>query len=363
MNSNFGEKIVLTVFGESHGAAVGGVLTGLPAGVKLDFDEMEIQRLRRAPGKDKTATPRKEDDNCEILSGVLDGKTTGAPLAIIIRNTNTISKNYDNLKDCPRPSHSDFAAAIKYDGNNDIRGGGHFSGRLTAPIVALGTICRSVLKEKGITVGGHILKIGNVNDVEFHKVKVSGRELEKLSHAAFAVNNADCEEKMRDEIEKARLQGNSVGGIVELAVTGLPAGLGNPMFSGVENVIAKALYGIPAVKAVSFGSGFDFAEMLGSQANDSFYFDENGNVKTQTNNCGGILGGITNGMPLIVKVGLKPTPSISTPQKSVNLKTGENVEISIEGRHDPCIVPRALPALEAMLAIALADLMAQEGML
>ncbi len=363
MNSNFGEKIVLTVFGESHGAAVGGVLTGLPAGVKLDFEEMEIQRLRRAPGKDKTATPRKEDDNCEILSGVLNGKTTGAPLALIIRNTNTLSKNYDNLKDCPRPSHSDFAAAIKYDGNNDIRGGGHFSGRLTAPIVALGTICRSVLKEKGVTVGGHILQIGNVKDDEFDKVNVGSLELEKLSHAPFPVNNAHTEEKMRHVIERASADGDSVGGTVELAVTGLPAGVGNPMFSGVENVISKALYGIPAVKVVSFGSGFDFAEMFGSQANDGFYFDENGTVKTETNNCGGILGGITTGMPLIVKVGLKPTPSISKPQKSVNLKTGENVQICVEGRHDPCIVPRALPALEAMLCIALADLMAQEGML
>ncbi len=361
MNSNFGEKIVLSIFGESHGAAIGGVLTGLPAGVKIDFDEMEIQRLRRAPGRDKTATPRSEKDEFEILSGVLDGKTTGAPLALIIRNGDTIPKNYDSLRDCPRPSHSDYAAAVKFGGMNDVRGGGHFSGRLTAPITALGTICRTALLEKGITVGGHILKIGTATDSEFDKVNVSAKQLSVLNKSAFPVIDSKAEEKMRAVIEAARQNCDSVGGVVEIAVTGLPAGLGNPMFEGIENVIASALYGIPAVKAVSFGVGFDFADMLGSEANDALYYDENGNIKTKTNNCGGILGGITNGMPLIIRVALKPTPSISRPQETVNLKTGENVTLTIEGRHDPCIVPRALPALEAMLCIALADILAGEG--
>ncbi|MBQ8303807.1 MAG: chorismate synthase [Clostridia bacterium] len=361
MNSNFGEKIVLSIFGESHGAAIGGVLTGLPKGIKIDFDEMEIQRLRRAPGRDKTATPRKETDEFEILSGVLDGKTTGAPLALIIRNGDTISKNYDNLRDCPRPSHSDYAAAVKFGGMNDVRGGGHFSGRLTAPITALGTICRTALLEKGITVGGHILKIGAVNDSEFDKVNISAKQLSVLNKAAFPVIDSKAEEKMRAVIEAARQNCDSVGGMVEIAVTGLPAGLGNPMFKGIENVIASALYGIPAVKAVSFGAGFDFADMLGSEANDALYYDKNGNIKTKTNNCGGILGGITNGMPLIIRVALKPTPSISKPQQTVNLKTKENVTLTVEGRHDPCIVPRALPALEAMLCVALADILAGEG--
>ncbi len=363
MNSNFGEKIVLSIFGESHGTAIGGVLTGLPKGIEIDFDEMEIQRCRRAPGRDKTATPRKERDEFEILSGVLDGKTTGAPLALIIRNSDTVSKNYDNLRDCPRPSHSDYAAWVKFGGMNDIRGGGHFSGRLTAPITALGTICRTALSEKGIAVGGHILKIGEAMDSEFDMVNISAEQLINLSKSPFSVINGEAQEKMRAVIEAARQKGDSIGGIIELAVTGLPAGLGNPMFKGIENIIASALYGIPAVKAVSFGAGEAFGDMLGSQANDTLYFDENGNVKTKTNNCGGIFGGITNGMPLIIRVALKPTPSISVPQETVNLKTGENVALMVEGRHDPCIVPRALPALEAMLCVALADIMAGEGRL
>lgn len=362
MNSRFGSKISLDIFGESHGTAIGAVLTGLPAGAQIPYDDIAAQGARRAPGKDKTATTRKEADIPEFLSGVLDGKTTGAPLALIIRNNDTRSKNYDNLAACPRPSHSDYPAYVKYSGFNDIRGGGHFSGRLTAPIVAAGTVCRSILKNKGITVGGHIAQIGSVCDTPFDAVKVSGDELERLSASLFSLNSPEKEEAMRREIEAARLDGDSVGGIVELAVTGLPAGLGNPMFAGVENIIASALYGIPAVKAVAFGEGFDFGAMRGSQANDEMYYGEN-TVKTKTNHCGGICGGITNSMPLIIKVALKPTPSISKPQQTVNLKTGEDAQLIIEGRHDPCIVPRALPALEAMLSVAVLDLLAQEGRL
>lgn len=360
MNSKLGSKICLDVFGESHGAAIGAVLTGLPSGIDIPFEDMALQGARRAPGRDKTATPRKEADVPEFLSGVLDGKTTGAPLTLIIKNSDTHSNNYDNLAACPRPSHSDYPAFIKYGGFNDIRGGGHFSGRLTAPIVAAGTICRAILKKQGIIVGGHIAQIGSVTDTSFDPVNVSAAQLDRLSHSTFALNCGDREEAMRGEIEGARLEGDSVGGIVELAVTGLPAGIGNPMFSGVENVIATALYGVPAVKAVAFGDGFDFGGLRGSEANDEMYY-ENNTVKTKTNHCGGICGGITNGMPLIIKVALKPTPSISKPQRTVNLKTGENTELIIEGRHDPCIVPRALPALEAILCIALLDLLAQEG--
>ncbi len=361
MKSSIGSKIKLTVFGESHGPAIGCVLEGLPAGHKIDFDFVLAQMARRAPGKDKTATPRKEADIPEILSGVLDGVTTGAPLALIIRNNDTKSNNYDNLKVQPRPNHSDYAAWVKYGGYNDLRGGGHFSARLTAPIVAAGAICRGILKEKGITVGGHILSIGSVCDDLFDSVNVSAAQLEELSGKLFALNSPDREEPMRDEVEKARMKLDSVGGSVELAAVGLPAGVGNPMFCGVENVLSNIIYGIPAVKGVSFGAGFDFASMNGSAANDQMYYDENGEIKCSTNNCGGITGGITNGMPIIVKVALKPTPSISQPQQTVNLKTKENSTLEIVGRHDPCIVPRALPALEAALSIGLLDLLAEDN--
>ena len=359
MKSSIGNRIKLSVFGESHGAAVGCLLEGLPSGVKIDMDALMTQMSRRAPGKDKTATTRKESDIPEIISGVVDGVTTGAPLAIIIKNTDTKSHNYDNLRDNPRPSHADYAASVKYGGENDIRGGGHFSARLTAPIVAAGAICRQILKDEGITVGGHILSVGNVCETSFDPVNVSAEHLETLNAKLFALNNPEAEELMRKEIEEARLEGDSVGGSVELAAVGLPVGLGSHMFGGVENVVSNILYGIPAVKGISFGAGFGYASMRGSQANDQMYYDEDGKVRTYTNNCGGITGGMTNGMPLLVKVALKPTPSIAKEQKTVNLKTGENSTLKIEGRHDPCIVPRALPVLEAALSIALLDLLAE----
>lgn len=359
MKSNIGNKIKLSVFGESHGPAVGCLLEGLPSGVKIDYDALLAQMSRRAPGKDKTATTRSEADIPEIVSGVVDGVTTGAPIAIIIKNNDTKSHNYDNLRDNPRPSHADFAAFVKYGGQNDIRGGGHFSARLTAPIVAAGAICRQILREEGITVGGHILNIGNVKDTAFDPVGVKAEQLEHLSSKLFALNCPEAEEPMRAEVEAARLEGDSVGGSVELAAVGLPVGLGSHMFGGVENVVSNILYGVPAVKGISFGAGFGYSSMRGSDANDQMYFDEEGNVRTYTNNCGGITGGMTNGMPLLVTVALKPTPSISKEQKTVNLKTGENSTLKIEGRHDPCIVPRALPVLEAALSIALLDLLAE----
>ncbi len=361
MRSSIGSRVRLTVFGESHGPAIGCVLEGLPAGHKIDMDLVLSQMARRAPGKDKTATPRKEADLPEILSGVLDGVTTGAPLALIIRNNDTKSHNYDNLKVNPRPNHSDYAAWVKYGGFNDVRGGGHFSARLTAPIVAAGAICRSILAEKGITVGGHILSVGGITDPEFDPVNVDAKTLSELSGKLFALNCPEKEGEMRERIENARMNLDSVGGAVELAAVGLPAGVGNPMFYGVENLLAQILYAVPAVKSVSFGAGDRFAEMTGSEANDQMYVDEKGNIKCLTNNCGGITGGITNGMPLIVKVTLKPTPSISRPQQTVNLEAKENSILEIEGRHDPCIVPRALPALEAALSVGLLDLALEDN--
>lgn len=363
MRSSIGSKIKLTVFGESHGPAIGCVLEGLPAGYKIDMDGLLKQMSRRSPGKDKTATARREEDTPEFLSGLLDGVTTGAPLALIIRNNDTRSQNYDDLKNHPRPNHADFAAYIKYGGYNDVRGGGHFSGRLTAPIVAAGAVCRSILTQKGITVGGHISRIGWVEDAPFDPADISPEELSYLSQKLFALNLPEKEEEMRQEIEAARMSLDSVGGSVELAAVGVPAGIGNPMFFGVENVLASILYGIPAVKSVSFGAGEDFSRMKGSQANDQMYVDEQGRVKCLTNNCGGITGGITNGMPITVKVALKPTPSIGRPQQTVDLEKKENANLEIVGRHDPCIVPRALCALEAALCIGLCDLLAEDGKL
>ena len=363
MKSSIGESIKLSVFGESHSEAIGAVLEGLPAGKIIDFDYILSQMERRAPGRDNTTTNRKEDDIPEIISGVLNGVTTGAPLTLIIKNKDHISKNYDNLKNMPRPSHSDYAAYMKYNGFNDVRGGGHFSGRLTAPIVAAGAICRSILKEYGITVGGHIFNIGNVTDRQFDPVNVSAKELDALSSRYFSVIDSNCETEMRKEIETARQELDSVGGSVELAAVGLPVGIGNPMFRGVENILSNIIYGIPAVKGVSFGEGFGYSVLRGSKANDSMCYDENGKVVCKTNHCGGITGGITNGMPLTVMVALKPTPSISMPQETVNLKTKTNETLVIEGRHDPCIVPRALPALEAALALGILDLMSEGGKL
>lgn len=363
MRSDIGNAVRLTVFGESHGPAIGAVVEGLSAGHRIDFDFMLSQMARRAPGRDKSTTSRKEDDLPEIISGVQDSVTTGAPLALIIKNNNTKSGDYDNLKVNPRPSHSDYAAYVKYKGMNDVRGGGHFSGRLTAPIVAVGAICKGILKEKGITVGGHIGSIGAVSDKPFDYVNVSAEELDSLSKEFFALNDKAVEAAMREQIENARMNLDSIGGTVELAAVGMKAGIGNPMFMGVENVISNILYGIPAVKGVSFGRGFEYGLMRGSEANDDMYYDENGKVRTVTNNCGGITGGITNGMPIIVKAALKPTPSIAQNQKTVNLRTGENENLNIEGRHDPCIVARALPALEAAFAIGLLDLLKMEGKL
>lgn len=355
MSSQTGNKIKVTVFGESHGPAIGMVMDNPPAGLKLDFDYISAQNQRRAPGNDKTATPRKEADEPEFLSGVKNGVTTGDPIAVSIRNSNTKSGDYEDIKHTPRPSHADYATFAK-TGEYIPSGGGHFSGRLTAPLVTAGAILRLYLKQKGIEIGGHILKIGAAEDSRFNPVKMESEALIALSKSKFALINPETEEKMRAEVEAARLDSDSIGGIVEIAVTGLPAGLGGPMFEGVENEIARAIFGIPAVKGIEFGAGFDFAKMRGSEANDQMYY-EGDRVLCYTNNNGGITGGITNAMPIIFRVAIKPTPSISKPQKTVDLKNGTNTEITIKGRHDPCIVPRALPALEAVTAIAVANLL------
>lgn len=357
MSSTWGSNIKLSIFGGSHTGAIGVVLDNLPPNEKIDMEAVRVQMARRAPGKDKTATTRVEADEPQILSGLLDGVTTGAPLAAIILNTNTRSKDYSDLKVHPRPGHADYTAAVRYDGANDIRGGGHFSGRLTACLVFAGAICRQILERRGVTIGAHAVRVGAAEDEPFDPVHVSAEELNVLNTRFFSVQAPAAEAAMREEIEKARLDADSIGGIIECAAVGVPAGIGSPMFGGVENVLASILYGIPAVKGVEFGAGFGVTTMRGSENNDPFRYDENGTVRTTTNNAGGILGGITTGMPILFRIAVKPTPSIGKEQKTVDLNEKHDDTVTIVGRHDPCIVPRAIPVAEAAAAIALLDMM------
>lgn len=356
MSSTWGNKIKISVFGGSHTEAIGVNIEGLPAGEKIDMDEILVQMKRRAPGQDKTATQRKEADEPHVLSGLLDGVLTGAPLCAVIYNTNQRSKDYSNLKIRPRPGHSDYTAWLRYNASNDIRGGGHFSGRLTAPIVFAGALIRQLLEKRGIVIGAHAARIAGVSDTQFNLADVSENELNSLNREYFSVISEEAKEKMYEAVEKARIKEDSVGGIIECAAVGVPAGLGDPMFGGVENLISGCVFGVPAVKGIEFGAGFSVADMLGSENNDEFYYDENGKIKTRTNNCGGILGGITNGMPIVFRCAVKPTPSIGLEQNTVNLETGKNDKLIITGRHDPCIVPRAIPVIESALAIALGEL-------
>ena len=350
MSSTYGEMIRISIFGESHGPAIGMTLDGVPAGLSVDLDELQAFLNRRAPGQNDWSTPRKEADRPEFLSGILNGFTTGAPISAIIRNTNTRSGDYDNLKNCPRPGHADYTAQMKYRGFQDAAGGGHFSGRLTAPLCIAGGLCKQWLENEDVRIGAHIAQIGLMEGEYF---SLRNPNLDSI-RPDFPTLTPEAAETMQETISKARAQGDSVGGIIECAAVGLPAGLGEPMFGGMESRIAQIVYGIPAVKSLEFGLGESFAVIPGSESNDDLTM-ENGEIKTKTNNCGGILGGITNGMPLVFSVTIKPTPSISKPQQTVDLETGEITTIQIRGRHDPCIVPRAVPVVEAAAAIAIFD--------
>lgn len=352
MSSTYGDNLKLTIFGQSHGAAIGMTLDGIPAGLPVDFDELQVFLNRRAPGQNNWSTPRKEGDHPEFLAGILDGFTCGAPIAAVIHNTNTRSGDYANLKDCPRPGHADYTAQIKYGGFQDAAGGGHFSGRLTAPLCIAGGLCKQWLAERGIRVAARIASIAGVTD-DF-EVNTLNPQLDLIG-TDFPVFSPDAGARMREKIAEARSECDSVGGIIECYITGVPAGLGEPMFGGVESRIAQIVHGVPAVKAVEFGIGREAADLRGSQCNDAFTV-ENGQIRTVTNNAGGILGGITNGMPLIFRAAIKPTPSIARPQQSVSLSGGKEQELVVKGRHDPCIVPRAVPVIEAAAAIALFDL-------
>ena len=344
-----------TIFGESHGPAIGVTLTGVPAGIALDPEEIGREMARRAPGQNDWSTPRKEADRPEILSGVFEGKTTGSPLCAVIANGDTRSGDYARTKDLARPGHADYPAFVRYGGCNDYRGGGHFSGRLTAPLCIAGGICKQILARKGIYVGAHIAAVGGIPDQSYDPVNLDRETLLAPGGRDFPVLDPDAGARMQGAIAQAKEDLDSLGGLVECAVIGLPAGLGDPMLDGMENRIARLAFAIPAVKGVAFGAGFAVADRRGSQNNDPFYFDETGQVRTRTNHAGGILGGITNGMPLVFQAAVKPTPSIGQPQESVSLSRGENTTLVIHGRHDPCIVPRAVPCLEAAAAIAVYD--------
>ena len=352
MSSTYGENLKLSIFGQSHGPAIGMTLDGIPAGLPVDLDVLQTFLNRRAPGQNDWSTPRREEDRPEFLGGVLDGFTCGAPIAAIIRNKNTRSGDYDNLKDCPRPGHADYTAQAKYGGFQDAAGGGHFSGRLTAPLCIAGGLCKQWLEELGIHVAARITSIGGEND-NFPLDPVNP-QIDAI-RTDFPVFSDDAADRMQKKIAEARSVGDSVGGMIECYITGLPVGLGEPMFGGVESRIAQIVYGIPAVKAVEFGAGCSAACMRGSQCNDA-YTIENGRIRTITNNAGGIQGGITNGMPVIFRCAIKPTPSISRPQQSISLSASEMTSLEIRGRHDPCIVPRAVPVVEAAAAIAIYDL-------
>lgn len=352
MSSTYGENLKLSIFGQSHGAAIGVTLDGIPAGLSVDVEALNAFLARRAPGKDPFATTRKEVDIPEVLSGIVDGYTCGAPIAAIIRNTNTRSGDYSNLKDCPRPGHADYAAQIKYGGYQDVAGGGHFSGRLTAPLCIAGGMCKQWLEAMGIHIRAHISVLAGIADEPISPDWISQTPMTVCSD--FPVINQDAGVKMQEAIAEAKADGDSVGGIIECIVTGLPAGWGDPMFGGMESRIASIIYGIPAVKGLDFGSGFSGSYMRGSKNNDA-YAIEDSKIVTKTNYSGGILGGITNGMPLIFNTAIKPTPSIAKKQQSVSLSRLEEQELQIHGRHDPCIVPRAVPVIEAAAAIALYD--------
>lgn len=356
MASYLGEHIHVSVFGQSHSPAIGVVVDGLPAGERVDMEELGRFLKRRAPGQNATSTPRKEADLPQFLSGLVDNVTCGAPLAALIENTNTRSQDYAQLRDKPRPGHADFTAQVKYGGFQDVAGGGHFSGRLTAPLCIAGGICLQMLKRRGIEVAAHIASVAGEADRPFDPMGESVETMDALKRAPFPVLDEKAGERIRKVILQAKEEGDSVGGIVECLVTGVPAGLGEPMFGGMENRMAAALFGIPAVKGVEFGAGFGAAKMRGSENNDPFTVKD-GNVVTQTNHAGGILGGITNGMPLVFRLAFKPTPSIAKQQQTVSMSKKQVEELVVTGRHDPCIVPRAVPVVEAVTALVLSDLL------
>lgn len=359
MRSTWGNNLQLTIFGESHGPAIGVVVDGLPIGLSVDEEAVARDMARRAPGQDPTATARREADRVRIVSGLYRGHTTGAPLCGLIENTNVRSGDYEAMQRLMRPGHADYAGYVKYRGMNDPRGGGHFSGRLTAPLVFAGALCRQALAARGIEVGAHIASIAGVEDAPMDPVGVDAQTLRALREARFALLDPAREAAMRARVEEARLAGDSVGGSIEVAAVGVPAGLGAPFFDSLESTLAHLLFSIPAVKGVAFGDGFGLCAMRGSGANDAMRMQD-GRVTCETNHNGGVTGGITNGMPVVCRVAVKPTPSIARPQRTVDVSCMADAQMEIRGRHDPCIVPRAVPVVESAMLLALTDLLLEE---
>jgi len=356
MSSEFGSMLRVGVFGQSHGRAIGVTMQGLPAGEAIDVAELEVFLERRRPGKNALSTARVEPDRPVFLSGLLEGKTCGSPLCAIIENLDARSRDYEELLDKPRPGHADYPAFVKWGGAADLRGGGHFSGRLTAPLCIAGGIAKQILARRGIFVGAHLFSVAGISDEPF-PAKPTNELFSAIAEQEFPVLDSAKGKQMQAAILAASKDGDSVGGVIECAAVGFPAGLGEPMFDGIENRLSAALFGIPAVKGVEFGEGFGAALLRGSEHNDAYRIDENGQVTTETNHAGGILGGISTGQPILLRVGMKPTPSISKPQHTVSLSKMENAELIVKGRHDPCVAHRAVPVVEAVTAIVLLDLL------
>ncbi|MBQ7377856.1 MAG: chorismate synthase [Clostridia bacterium] len=356
MESSFGKHIRVTVFGESHGACIGGRVENLPAGIPLDTDAL-MAFMRRRQGGGKMTTPRKEADLPIFTAGITNGVTDGSTLCFTIENQNTRSSDYDRFRDTPRPSHADYTALLRFGDECDIRGGGHFSGRLTAPVCVAGYFALAALAQQGISVGAHLYSVGGAADAPYDPVAVCPADFRNLEH--FPARDACAAEKMMAEIAAAAAEGDSVGGIVECAVTGLPAGLGDPLYDGIENRLAATLFGLGGVRGVEFGTGFAAATMRGHLHNDPFV-KKDGKIQTVTNHHGGVLGGISSGMPILLRVAFKPTASISMPQTTLSFKTGEQVTLSVTGRHDPCIAVRAVPCVEAQAALVLLDFLTEQ---
>lgn len=353
--NTWGNKIGLSIFGESHGSAIGIVIDGLGAGIKLNLENINKFIERRKAAKYFFTTSRNEKDEYKILSGYKDGYTTGSPLCVIFENTNTISKDYENLKYLLRPNHSDYPANIKFKGFNDVRGGGHFSGRITLALTFAGAIAIDILEKKGIKIYSHIKKILNIEDKSFLDYKeIDFEKFQNLKETSLAFIENNLEIEAIKLLEKIKLSENSVGGEIECACFNLPVGLGSPFFDSLESKISHLVFSIPAIKGISFGLGFGFADILGSEASDLYYIDDN-RIKTKTNNNGGILGGLSTGMPLIFSVVVKPTSSISLKQTTINIKEMKEESLKIKGRHDACIVPRVLPVIESAMALAILD--------
>ena len=359
MASSIGKQFHCSIFGESHGQMIGVEIDGVPPGEAIDENELAQFMARRAPGNSQYTTKRKEPDQVHFACGLMNGVTTGFPLMAYIENTNQHSKDYSNLLDHPRPSHADYTAHVHYNGFADMRGGGHFSGRLTAPLCIAGGIAKQILKRHNIYIGAQLLQIENITGRSFDALQVTKEELEGIATKSFPTLDAPAAEEMQKAIQAAAAQGDSVGGIVQGAIIGVPVGLGGPMFDGIENRMAQALFGIPGCKGVSFGAGFDAVTMRGSEHNDPFIM-ENGTISTTSNHAGGILGGITSGAPITVQCAMKPTASISMEQQTISLSKQTNEPLVITGRHDPCIAVRSVPVVEAVLAIVILDLLMEE---